>query len=201
MLDKRVFWRPLLISPNSSIRKPLIEGLCKRLPPSEHTVLSEYQSADRVLELVSTMNANLCLVDVSTDECRALALVRELTAKELTVVVLHTSDDSGLILRCLRCGAHEFLFPPFETGSTWAVLDELAARRCSQSGRALGSVYVVLPSKPNIGSTTVATSLAVRAVEEHGKPILLADLDPLYGSVQFLLKTKGNFTFIDAFST
>jgi Flp pilus assembly CpaE family ATPase len=58
----------------------------------------------------------------------------------------------------------------------------------------------VFPSKPNLGSTTVATNLALRAQGEGCGSVLLADLDPLYGSVGFHLKIKSSYTFLDAFS-
>jgi pilus assembly protein CpaE len=137
---------------------------------------------------------------VSADESRALALVRELASKELTLIVVHSVNDSGLILRCLRCGAHEFLFDPFEARTSWAVLDQLAARRRGQIASTSGMVYVVVPSKPNVGSTTVATNIAGRAYQERSGSVLLADLDPLYGSVRFVLKSAGEFTFLDAFA-
>src|SRR4051794_31330322 len=98
-------WRPVVISPNAALRKPLLDVLIERCP--ERAVMSDYPTESAVLEFVNAKHANVCFVDVSTDESRALALVRVLASTELTIIALHTAADSGLILRCLRCGAHE----------------------------------------------------------------------------------------------
>ena len=199
MVRNRLLWRPVVISRNPSVYEPVLAMLRRHVPlaPVDRVVIREFDSA-RVLDFVQSAGANVCFIDVSTDELRGLSLLRELSSKELTLIVLHNVTDSGLILRALRCGAHEFLCQPFEAEPSWAVLDELAARRRGQSAKELGLAYVVVPSKPNTGSTTIATNIAVRAGREQNGPVLLADLDPLYGSVRFLLKSNSAFTCADA---
>jgi pilus assembly protein CpaE len=193
VLRNTLFWRPVVISRNPAVCEPLLAMLRQHLPSVERAVIPDFDST-KVLDFVKSVDANVCFIDVSTDELRALSLVRDLSSKELTLIVLHDVTDSGLMLRALRCGAHEFLCQPFEPEPSWAVLDALAGRRRGQSAKELGLVYVVVPSKPNTGSTTIATNIAVRAGREQNGPVLLADLDPLYGSVRFLLKANSAFT-------
>jgi pilus assembly protein CpaE len=107
--------------------------------------------------------------------------------------------DADRMLRCVRSGIHEFLSEPWESSSVWSTLETLAMRLQNGSNRH-GLVYVVLPSKPNLGSSTVATGLALRTQPESSPSVLLAELDPLYGSLSVQLRRKGAPTFLDAFS-
>lgn len=198
MTQNEFSWRPLVISPNAAIRKSLLNVLVERCP--ERAVMNDYPAEAEILECVQAKHANVCFIDVSTDESRALLLIRTLASSEATIVALHIGSDSGLILRCLRCGAHEFISQPIEPGPAWAVLDQLAARRRGHGSDFWGSVYAVVPAKPNMGSTTVATNIAIRARNESSGSVLLADLDPLYGNVKFLLRIQASSTFSNAFS-
>ena len=104
MLRNRLLWRPVVISRNPSVCQPLLAMLRQHLPSVERAVIPEFDSA-KVLDFVKSANANVCFVDLSTDELRALSLLRDLSSKELTLIVLHDVTDSGLMLRALRCGA------------------------------------------------------------------------------------------------
>src|SRR4051794_2143556 len=91
-------WRPVVISPNSAIRKSLLNVLIERCP--ERALISDYPTEGEVLECVKSKSANVCFLDVSTDESRALLLIRTLASTGITIVAVHTGSDSGLILRC-----------------------------------------------------------------------------------------------------
>lgn len=194
------YWRPLVLSANSALRTSLLNVLRHRIPVPENQAVSQFGNIQTILDLVKTYEANVCFIDVSTDEDQAQALIRELSARDLTVIALHTHSDSEVILRCIRCGVHEFLSEPFDSESVWRILDELAGRRFKNAPEPRGSVYVVLPSKPSFGATTVAAGLASRAQRQGCRSVLLADLDPLYGSIASHLKLDRQFTFLDAFS-
>jgi pilus assembly protein CpaE len=194
------YWRPLVLGASPPLRSSLLNVLRHRILVPEQQAVSEFGNIQTILDLVRTYETNVCFVDVSADEDQALAVIRELSARDLTVIALHTHSDSEVILRCVRCGVHEFLSEPFDRDSVWRILDELAGRRFKNVPEPRGSVYVVLPSKPSFGSTTVATGLASRAQRQGCRSVLLADLDALYGSIAFQLKLERQFTFLDAFS-
>jgi pilus assembly protein CpaE len=200
VLQDEVCWRPVVVSVNPLLRSSLLETLCSRMALPEDRVFSEYPKLHRILACAQANDANLCFIDISSDEEQALRLVRDLAmTRPLTVVALHTDMSADRMLRCVRSGVHEFLSEPWENGSVWSILDTLAGRLQSGPGRQ-GSVFVVLPSKPNLGSTTVATGLALRTPHKETPSVLLAELDPLYGSLGTHLRLKGAPTFLDAFS-
>jgi pilus assembly protein CpaE len=58
-------------------------------------------------------------------------------------------------------------------------------------------IIVVMPAKGACGATTLACNLAFQWRRLGAKRILLADLDPLAGTMSFLLKLNSAFSFMD----
>src|SRR5581483_9877353 len=54
-----------------------------------------------------------------------------------------------------------------------------------------------MPAKGGCGASTIASTLAYQLKRLGDKKILLADLDPLAGTLSFLLKIKSGFSFMD----
>lgn len=116
------------------------------------------------------------------------------------VFALHTGADSTLILKALRSGASEYLFPPFGDHIA-AALERVGAERhrkqqtTSVGGRAIGFLSV----KGGCGATTVACHTAVALASRTGNKVLLADFDMDAGLVGFIMKSKSPYTIADAF--
>ena len=121
----------------------------------------------------------MCFIDLSTDELRGLSLLRELSSKELTLILLHSVTDSGLILRALRCGAHEFLCQPFEAEPSWAVLDELAARPRGQSAKRehLGGAGLQRHGRNSIPRRSVTPQVPISILQTHLSVSIFLDVD------------------------
>jgi pilus assembly protein CpaE len=118
----------------------------------------------------------------------------------VVVVALLTGNDPDLILRCLRQGAGEFLIRPFTPDQLEAALQKLSRLRplnrpveTSQS-----RLYCLVPAKGACGATTLACNLAFHLQRLAPGKLLLADMDPLTGTLAFLLKLKSNYSFLDA---
>src|SRR5207253_11060983 len=73
--------------------------------------------------------------------------------------------------------------------------------RRQPSSEALGKepakLVAVMPAKGACGATTVACNLAFQWRKLSGQKVLLADMDPLAGTLSFLLKIKSTFSFLD----
>jgi pilus assembly protein CpaE len=54
-----------------------------------------------------------------------------------------------------------------------------------------------MPAKGGCGASTIASNFAYQLRRFADKRILLADLDPLAGTLSFLLKIKSNYSFMD----
>ena len=185
--------RAVLLSLQPELTRAVTEGLSGRAQVIDATASGRYPPCSGVLEQKPTM----CFIDVGSSD-DALALVTELAAAEVPVAALHLNNQSDLILRSFRCGASEFLFVPIAPNDLLEAFERLLRKSAPQTKNARpGKVWAVMPAKPSFGATTVSCNLAVRMRQALRRPVLLADMDTLLGSVAFSLKLKSAFSFID----
>lgn len=143
---------------------------------------------------------HLCFLDVGTDPEQALQLLGEMSrmGPSIQVVALLAGSDPDAMLRCLRGGASDFLIQPFTAEQIEGVLAKLARTQQSEGGgKEPAKIIAVMPAKGACGATTIACNLAFQWKRHGAKRILLADLDPLTGTMSFLLKIKSIYSFVD----
>lgn len=164
--------------------------------------LSGYASRPMLFEALARHSPNLCFLDVGSEPATAIRYLADLSQKHIPVVALHTVKDANLIMNCLRRGASEFLAPPFDAAEICAALERIGKRSAQlrPSGPAEGKVYCFMPGKGACGSTTIAAGLAFELRRRSPGKVLLADLDPLTGTIAFQLKLKSHYSFVHALS-
>jgi pilus assembly protein CpaE len=194
-------WKALFICPNQKIIRDLAPLLRKRLATFSGHDLNAYPMRHQLAEVMTAERPNLCLLEVSAARDAGLALIPDLLRidPELPIIAVLTGDDPDLVLRCLRQGATDFLIPPFTSDHVEAALQKIA--RLQPGGRAVnsgaaGKVYCIMPAKGGCGASTIASNL-VYGMKRGDQRVLLADLDPLAGTLSFLLKVKSAYSFVD----
>jgi pilus assembly protein CpaE len=144
---------------------------------------------------------SLVFLDVFSDREKAVRLIEEIVklGPQAQVIALFDGDDPDLILRCLRAGALDFLIQPFSGEQIDSALSKLARMQSNVegAGRESAKIIAVMPAKGACGATTVACNLAFQCKRQGTKRVLLIDLDPLTGTVSFLLKIKSTYSFLD----
>ena len=198
-------WKPLIVCGDSALAASLgalWAKLCDTGAAAAAVDLSGYPSRPALLDAITRHAPNLCFLDVGSQPDNALRLLADLTHKRIPVVAFHTVSDADLIMNCLRRGAAEFLIPPFGREEVAAALQRISSRIVQRgpSGPVEGKVYCFMPGKGACGSTTVAAGLAFELHRRSQGKVLLADLDPLTGTVAFQLKLKSNYSFVHALS-
>jgi len=191
-------WKALFICPNQKIIRDLAPLLRKHLPSFSGHDLNAYPMRHQLAEVLISETPNLCLLEISEPREPGLALIPDLLRMDakLPIIVVLSSNDPELVLRCLRQGASDFLIPPFTSEQVEGALQKIARLKPCLASNA-GKVYCVMPAKGGCGASTIASNLAYQ-MKHRDKRILLADLDPLAGTLSFLLKIKSNFSFMDA---
>lgn len=193
-------FKSLLICPDRSKAAELLRLLAASAPGviPQHA----YPSSASLIGLLHTPGLRLCFVDAETEPEAALRLIAQIAerAPAIAIVVVLNDNNPDLILRCLRQGAAEFLIRPFSPDQLEAVWERLA-RVCPLDqavSENLGRLFVVIPGKGASGATSVAANLAFQMKRSGKQKVLLADLDPLTGTVAFLLKLKSGYSFLEA---
>jgi pilus assembly protein CpaE len=183
----------VMVIPQPELRQMVTSGLAGRVSIVDCTDSGHYPTCSAILQ----HNPALCFIDVGSSDA-ALGLVHDLAAADVPVAALHLNNDSDLILRSFRCGASEFLFAPIAQTDLIETLERLLRKSGAASSTSKpGKIWTVMPAKPNYGATTISCNLAVRLRQSLQRPVLLADMDPLLGSISFSLKLKSAFSFID----
>ncbi len=193
-------WKYLVICPSQGITKDLQGLLGGNMPQAEILEIPVYPPAAGLMEVLNVQAPDVCLADVASDRDRGLELIKEISTMQprMPVVALIPANETDLILKCLRAGATEFLTHPFSSQQFEQVLGRIVAKNPSAKGMGkAGRVVAVVPAKGACGASTVASGLTFHWKRRAGK-MLLADLDPLTGTVSFLLKLRSQFSFMDA---
>ena len=189
--------KALILCPDRGMKAELL-ALVDRYPVLE---VEDYPSGRELAELLASGPPEICFVDVVSDRAKALGLIAQIAEKapQVQMVSVLGSADSDLILASLRHGASEFLVRPFTAEQLQAVVAKLGKLRPAGPEQAdCGSVYCVMPGKGACGATTIACNLACQFKRSGAGKVLLADMDPLTGTVAFVLKLRSHFSFIDA---
>lgn len=191
-------WKALFICPNQKIIRDLAPLLRKHLPTFSGHDLNAYPQRHQLAEVVNAEAPSLVLLEIGDPPDAGLGLIPDLLRidAKLPIIVVLPSNNPELVLRCLRQGASDFLIPPFTSEQVEGALQKIARL---QPGRATsaGRVYCIMPAKGGCGASTIASNVAYQ-MKRGDKRILLADLDPLAGTLSFLLKIKSNYSFMDA---
>lgn len=196
-------WKVLLVCPNAQMSKELAPLLSENLPFAPVMELKDYPARADLADMLQSQTPNIALVDVATNPEWALSIVSDLSALDakLPVVALHEANNSDFILRCLRMGSSEFLLQPFTGEQFNEVIDRIAVHyRMGRGNGSMAKVVVVMPAKGACGASTVASSLAFQWKRMGVGRVLLADLDPLTGTLSFQLKLRQTYSFMDALS-
>jgi len=190
-------FRPLVICPDRALFAHLAE-LWAGIGAAGELECQPYVTSEQALSLASQGPAGMCFLDVGTNQQEALSLLRALRKASVPVIALHTSNDPELILSCLREGAGEFLCLPAALDQFREAIQRITRRSRSQNGRFRGEVLCFVPGKGACGATTIACNLAFQLQSITDEKVLLGDLDPLTGTVAFLLKISSEYSFVQA---
>lgn len=193
--------RSVVISPNQPMADELELLLKTHLGGAPTTHLRSYPSPRDLAAALGGGAPQLVFLDVASDRDQAVQLLTELArlGPSVQAIALFAGNSPDLILRCLRAGAIDFLIQPFTGDQLEAAQTKLARAQPSPdgAGKEPAKIYAVMPAKGACGATTIAWNLAFQWKRLGAKNILLADLDPLTGTLSFLLKIKSIHSFLD----
>ena len=194
--------RAIVISPDRQLVADLEPLLLQHLAAVPLSHQASYPVAGNISAQLGTAPAQLVFLDIASGPDQALALLPELTQiAGVQVLAVLAGNDPDSVLKCLRAGAVDFLLRPVTADQLVAALGKVARLQPAVEGSSpqqQAKIIVVMPAKGACGATTLACNLAFQWKRSGAQRVLLADLDPLAGTVSFLLKLKSSFSFMDA---
>jgi len=150
-------------------------------------------------EIVPQTTPDVAIIDIDSDEFKALSLIENL-AKSYSncgVIVVSKRTDGQVILRAMRAGAREFLNSPLQIDELVGALD-----RIGNSGEGVGrggsnSLIAVAGSSGGVGTTSIAINLAVAMVQNKERSVALIDMDLALGDADVFLDMIPDYTLLD----
>jgi len=194
-------WRILSVAVEPRMQRELSMLLRATLPTAPVQEIGNYPEQKDLQQLLGAHQPNVCFVDLSGDTDTGLSLVNLINRTDpgIGVVALLQSNNPELILKSLRQGASEFMLMPLSDDQLHGALNKLI--RVLPKERTEPVVHArtiaVLPAKGACGATTIAACLAFQIRRLGHKKVLLADMDPLAGTIPFILKVKCAYSFMD----
>ena len=166
----------------------------------------DIESVTRVLK----KSFDVVIIDLDSDPEYTLELVENICADGGTnVIVFSEKVDPGLMVRCLRAGAREYLHTPITPSAMSEALIRVWSRRVETTPEVFeqpeerqvgdGRLLVFLSAKGGSGVTTLATSFALSLAEQSRKRTLLIDLNLPLGDAALNLGTKHLYSSVNAF--
>jgi pilus assembly protein CpaE len=191
----------LLFCPTPGMAEELERVLSANLPELRWNTYTKYPSTSELNSLLQGGTPHLVFIDASADSKGITNLIGEIgrASSRIYIIALLTKNDPDLILRCLRAGAADFLLQPFSEDQLEAAMATITRYlpTLGQVGREPGKIFAVIPARGACGASTIASSLAYAMARNGAKKVLLADLDPLTGTISFLLKQSSQVSFMD----
>jgi pilus assembly protein CpaE len=154
--------------------------------------------ARALLGAIGERTADAIVVDIAAAGLEPLALIREIVAHRPGACVITTGQNTpaGTVGRLIAAGATTFLPKPYRTDELIATVRELLGAPVRvvappPSPRARrGSLIAVYSPKGGVGTTTIATSLAVALSARSNARVAVVDLDLQFGDVGVVLDLK-----------
>lgn len=118
----------------------------------------------------------------------------------LRIVAVNDTAEPEAILKAMRAGAAEFVYPPFVSAAFEDALRRVIedCGRATRGERSTGSVIGFVSAKGGCGSTTLACHAASHLRQLTKKEVLLADLDMASGIIGTIMQTVARYSLDDA---
>lgn len=182
------------------LRQPLAEAL-HTLPVDVLEDNCQLANLDELLAEIDRLRPDILLLGTSGYKWDPAVALGRITALQSAprVVAVSDSAEAETILKFMRAGAAEFVYPPFGPEFE-ASLRRLIADSARTSGaiRAAGRVIGFVSVKGGCGATTLACHAAAHLRRAGKKEVLLADLDMSSGIAGTLMQAASRYTLEDA---
>jgi pilus assembly protein CpaE len=193
--------RVLVMDTDTTSRRQLrrhLEGMAQVVVVGEtHDPAEAIQAAKK--------GADIAIVEVpeGAGDTHALDCISQLLRLLPGISVMASGPDGSadLVIRAIRAGAVEFLRRPISHDDLAAAMEKIRRLRKGASvpeGK-VGRIISVYATKGGLGTTTLATNLAVCLAKNAPNTVIAVDLDLRQGGVCTLLNLQPTYSILDAF--
>ena len=160
-------------------------------------IVAEVDEPGLLTQAVGQFRVDVLLVNLDPAPESVLPMLGEVVAahKELAVFAASSSSDGPLILKVMRLGVKEFLPKPIEEQALNEAIQRIASHRVESPAQ--GKLITVIGTSGGVGTTMIATNLAVELAALASGQVTVVDLDYRFGQVATLLDVDPTYTLAD----
>lgn len=151
-------------------------------------------------EIVEQTTPDVAIIDLDSDDQKALALIESLSRKysNCSIIAVSSRSDGHLILGAMRAGAREFLNSPIQIDELVSALDRVSASASGGGGSSKsGMVISVAGASGGVGTTSIAVNLSCALAQNPENSVVLVDLDLSLGDADVFLDMIPDYTLLD----
>ncbi len=187
--------------PDPKLRRLLLDTLEQASLPvvEENCDVSHFDELVASVERLRPDILFLGLPGLPTDPALMIAKLSTLDPAPRNVAV-HDNAEPEMIMKAMRAGAAEFVYPPFTSSTFEDSLRRIIADcgRATHQKRATGSVIGFVSAKGGCGATTLACHSSSHLRQMTKKEVLLADLDLASGITGTIMQSVARYSLDDA---
>lgn len=164
-------------------------------------IVAEVDDPAMLVPIVEKFPAELLVVHLDPTPEALLPIAAEVasTNPQLALCAVSESTDGKLILSAMRQGFREFITKPIDEDLLQEALSKIAQECAPQ--QATGKLISVLGTSGGVGTTSLATNLAVELAAMTSGNVVVVDLDYRFGQVATLLDVSPTYTIADLAQT
>lgn len=164
-------------------------------------IVAETGDLTRGFEKIGELQPQVVILDLSPNVELTLKMAERLTQTfpQMTLFVTSFQIIPEIIIKAMRAGAREFLFKPLNRDELVNAIKN-AARAQGQRANDVSygaKILSVFGAKGGVGSTTIATNLAVNLAQHTKKAVLLIDLNLQFGNAALFLNVQPEYSIVD----
>lgn len=193
--------RALFIGPDDSASQELATSVSLNAGVMIQRHLQHYPKPMEMVRMLRCCAPECIFLSVA--DMQSVADIYQLVNQEmpnLAIVAYGQTTSVKTLQQLLQLGVREFLHSPFTGSVVQSTLVRVAERlrKVPVQPSSTDHLYTFLPSKPGVGSSTIALHTARHMAEQKSIKTLLMDCDLSAGLLQWMLKLDNSFSLVEA---
>jgi len=190
-----------IICPDLELTEKLEELLAGMGVVAIQRTIPRYPNANELMRVLRASAPQILFLSIESLS-RALEIVTSAESQlpGIQFIAIGRSADPATLLEVMRSGVREFVSLPFQRQTMMDALVRIkeALDRKPVQLDSTDLVFTFLPSKPGVGSTTIAANAAIAVSRLPEQRSLLLDCDMNSGMIRFLLQLDNGYSILDA---
>jgi pilus assembly protein CpaE len=193
------FSRPVLILDTNEASAGHIRAILESIDDLD--IIHEGKEFNRFLSTIRNYNADIVILNLYPSLDESINMARQITSMfpDIHLIAVADTMDPGTILRVMRARAREFLRQPVNRDELLAVIEGILRENeaAQAQKRNESKVITLFGPKGGVGTTTIASNVAVSLATQSGKDVILVDLDLQFGNAALHLNVKSKYSILD----